>query len=228
MTRASLAKHPDDIAQMFDAVATRYDLLNDLLTGFQVRRWRRLTREALALSPGEKVLDLAGGTGTSAAQLPDVDVVVADLSVGMVREGRRRFPQVAFTAADALALPFADGVFDAVTISYGIRNVVHTGQALTEMARVTKPGGRLVVCEFSQPSWAPIRYCYHRGVLRLLPVLARPFTSSADAYNYLAESIRDWPDQLAFARQIAGAGWQEVAYRNIMGGVVALHKAVKA
>lgn len=214
---------------MFDAVARRYDLMNDLMTGFQVRRWRRLTHEAIDAAPGDLVLDLAGGTGASAVKLAErgVRVLVGDLSTGMLQEGRRRYPHLAFAATDALALPFADDTFDAVTISYGIRNVQDTSAALTEMARVTRPGGVMVICEFSTPTWRPFRKSYSKFVEYVLPALAKAFSSAPDAYVYLGESIAHWPDQITLARMIRAAGWDQVAYRNLMGGVVALHRAYK-
>jgi demethylmenaquinone methyltransferase/2-methoxy-6-polyprenyl-1,4-benzoquinol methylase len=131
-------------------------------------------------------------------------------------------------AGDALRLPFRDAAFDAVTIAFGLRNIVDTGQALREMARVVHPGGRLVVCEFSQPTFAPFRQVYLNYLMRGLPVLARRVSSNPDAYTYLAESIRSWPGQLQLAREIAAAGWVDVHWRNLTGGIVALHRAERA
>jgi len=212
---------------MFDGVADRYDLTNSVLSFAQDRRWRRLTRQALEPRSGERVLDLAAGTGVSTAELARSGAwcVATDFSRGMLRAGlSRRVPMV---AGDALHLPYADEVFDAVTISFGLRNVVAYADGLAELARVTKPGGRLVICEFSTPTWAPFRTVYLEYLMRALPVVARRVSSNPEAYVYLAESIRAWPNQAALAAEIQGAGWGSVAWRNLTGGVVALHRAVK-
>lgn len=228
MSRASLDKDPRDVATMFDGVARRYDLTNDVLSLGQDRAWRRATLTALGAVPGEKVLDLAAGTGTSSEPLADagVRVVPCDLSTGMLAVGKQRRPDLPFTAGDATALPFADDSFDAVTISFGLRNVVDTVAALTEMRRVTRPGGRLVICEFSTPSWAPFRVVYDGYLTRALPAVARVVAKQSAAYSYLAESIQDWPDQLGLAALLKESGWGTVAYRNLTGGIVALHRAV--
>lgn len=212
---------------MFDGVARRYDLTNDVLSMGQDRIWRRATLRALGALPGERVLDLAAGTGTSSEPLADagVRVVPCDLSTGMLAVGKRRRPDLPFTAGDATSLPFADGSFDAVTISFGLRNVVDIAGALAEMRRVTKPGGRLLVCEFSTPSWAPFRTVYDRYLTRVLPQVARLVAGQSPAYAYLAESILDWPDQRGLGRLMLDAGWSQVAYRDLTGGIVALHRA---
>lgn len=226
MSRASLEKDPHDVAEMFDGVARRYDLTNDVLSLGQDRMWRRATLKALDALPGETVLDLAAGTGTSSEPLADagVKVVPCDLSTGMLTVGKRRRPDLPFTAGDATALPFADGVFDAVTISFGLRNVVDTVGALEEMRRVTRPGGRIVVCEFSTPTWGPFRTVYSEYLMKALPAVAKVVAKESAAYTYLAESIQDWPDQLGLARLMKQAGWGTVAYRNLSGGIVALHR----
>lgn len=227
MSRASLEKMPHEVAAMFDGIARRYDLANDVLSLGQARRWRTATFRAVGAEPGERVLDLAAGTGTSSAVFAAaaVDVVPCDFSTGMLAVGKSRRPDLGFTAGDATRLPFADSAFDAVTISFGLRNVVDTSAALTEMRRVTKPGGRLVVCEFSQPTWAPLRTVYTEYLMRALPQLARVVTRKPAAYAYLAESIRAWPDQQALGALIRAAGWTEVRFRNLSGGIVALHRA---
>jgi demethylmenaquinone methyltransferase / 2-methoxy-6-polyprenyl-1,4-benzoquinol methylase len=227
MTRASLDKQPHEVAAMFDGVAERYDLTNTVLSFGRDRAWRRATREALDLRPGERVLDLAAGTGVSTAELARSGgyAVGADLSVGMLRAGRRTRPQLALLAGDALALPFRDAAFDAVTISFGLRNVTDVDGALRELARVTRPGGRLVVCEFSRPTLRPFRTVYLSYLMRALPQVARRVSSNPDAYVYLADTIRAWPDQAALAGRIAATGWTRVAWRNLTGGIVALHRA---
>lgn len=224
--RASLDKKPRDVAGMFDAVAARYDLTNDVLSMGQDRLWRRATRRAVGALPGSRVLDLAAGTGTSSEPFADdgVQVVPCDFSIGMLRVGKARRPDLPFVAGDATALPFADGAFDAVTISFGLRNVADTGAALREMRRVTRRGGRIVVCEFSHPTWGPWRAVYETYLTEVLPRTARLVSSNTEAYTYLAESIQDWPDQRALARLLQEAGWRSVAHRNLSGGVVALHR----
>lgn len=224
--RASLAKRRADVAAMFDTVAARYDLVNDILTGGLDRAWRRAVVGAVAPRPGDRVLDLAAGTGTSSRPFADAGalVVPADLSFGMIEVGKQRHPDLPFVNADALALPFADGAFDAVTISFGLRNVEDTDAALAELHRVTRPGGRIVICEFSTPTWAPLRTLYQRVALPGLPLIARLTSSNPPAYEYLAESIRAWPGQRALADRLAAAGWRDVAWKNLTGGIVALHR----
>ncbi len=226
MPHAGLEKNPSDVASMFDGIARRYDLVNDVVSLGQDRRWRKLTLAAVGAQPGERVLDLAAGTGTSAEPFADagVEVVPCDFSLGMLREGKRRRPDLPFVAGDALHLPFADATFDAATISFGLRNVADTAAGLMELRRVTKPGGRVVICEFSQPTWAPFRTVYNEYLMRLLPRVAGAVTRDDGSYHYLAESIRDWPDQRALGRLMLRAGWTEVAYRNLSGGIVALHR----
>jgi demethylmenaquinone methyltransferase / 2-methoxy-6-polyprenyl-1,4-benzoquinol methylase len=225
--RAWLDKDPRDVAAMFDGVARRYDLTNRVLSFGQDRWWRRCTRVAVAPGAGERVLDLAAGTAVSTVELGRGGAwcVAADFSLGMLRASRHR--KVPLIGADALALPFADGAFDAVTISFGLRNVADPDAALTELVRVTRPGGRLVVCEFSTPTWAPFRTVYLEYLMRTLPAIARRVSSNPEAYVYLAESIRAWPDQPALAQRVAAAGWTDVEWRDLTGGIVALHRAVK-
>ena len=227
VTRADLDKAPSDVAAMFDDVDERYDLTNDVLSMGQDRRWRQQVLRAVDPRPGERVLDLAAGTGTSSVPFAAAGalVVPCDFSLGMLRVGKRARPVMPFVAGDATRLPFADDSFDAVTISFGLRNVVDPDAGLREMLRVTRPGGRLVVCEFSAPTWGPFRTVYVEYLMRALPPIARTVSSSPDAYVYLAESIRAWPDQSALAARIAQAGWQRPAWRNLSGGIVALHRA---
>ena len=227
MSRATLEKDPHDVASMFDAVARRYDLTNTVLSLGQDRFWRRATRSALGIGPGDAVLDLAAGTAVSTVELAASGAwcVAADFSVGMLTAGSGRpVPKV---AGDATRLPFDDGVFDAVTISFGLRNVVDHAAGLREMARVTRPGGRLVVCEFSTPTNRLFATVYKEYLMQALPRVARAVSSNPEAYVYLAESIRAWPDQTDLARRIAAAGWSAVRWRNLSGGIVALHAAIK-
>jgi demethylmenaquinone methyltransferase/2-methoxy-6-polyprenyl-1,4-benzoquinol methylase len=229
MGRASLDKQPHEVAAMFDGVASRYDRTNTILSFGRDRAWRRATRQALDLRPGQRCLDLAAGTGVSTEELArsGASVVGADLSLGMLTVGRRTRPATALLAGDAAALPFADGAFDAVTISFGLRNIVDPSAALREMARVTRPGGCLVVCEFSAPVNRAFRRLYLGYLMRALPAVARRVSSNPDAYVYLAESIRAWPDQRGLAALIGASGWTDVTWRDLTGGIVALHRAVR-
>ena len=229
MSRAGLDKSPQEVAAMFDDVAARYDLTNDLLALGQTRRWRAQVTRAVGALPGDRVLDLAAGTGTSSEPIArgGAFVVACDFSLGMLEVGRRRNPRLSFVAGDGLALPFADESFDAVTISFGLRNVADRLAGLGELRRVTRPGGRIVVCEFSHPTWAPFREVYTRYLMGALPAVARRTSSNPDAYEYLAESIRSWPDQQALAKDMTAAGWQQVAWRNLTGGIVAVHRGVR-
>ncbi|GAB3653852.1 demethylmenaquinone methyltransferase [Actinocorallia lasiicapitis] len=232
MTRADLDKKPQDVAAMFDRTAEKYDLLNSLMTGGQDRAWRKAVARAIGARPGERVLDLAAGTGTSSAAIAadGAEVVACDFSLGMLQVGTRRVEPsqgVTFVAGDALKLPFADDSFDAVTISFGLRNVADVNAALTEMLRVTRSGGRILVCEVSHP---PNKYLAAGHELHLkkgLPLLAKA-SSNPDSYTYLAESTLRWPDQQGLAALLRESGWSRVQWRNLTFGVVALHRAWKA
>ncbi|HEY0119415.1 MAG TPA: demethylmenaquinone methyltransferase [Cellulomonas sp.] len=230
MPRAGLDKDTHDVAAMFDAVADRYDRTNDVLSMFQDRSWRKATLDAVGVGSGDTVLDLAAGTGTSAAPLADrgVRVVACDLSLGMLQVGRRRRPDIAFVAGDAVALPFADEAFDAVTISFGLRNVPDVDGALEEMLRVTRPGGRVVVCEFSRPTNKAFRAVYDQYLAHALPRIAGVVAQESDAYTYLADTIAAWPTQLELGRRMRAAGWTSVAFRNLSGGIVALHRGFRS
>lgn len=217
---------------MFDEVAGRYDLTNDVLSVGNDRLWRIALRRAVSPRPGDRVLDLAAGTGTSSAALAatGATVVAADFSPGMIAEGRRRFghlPNIDFVEADATNLPFDDNEFDAVTISFGLRNVADPRKALAEMLRVTKPGGRLVVCEFSTPPVSLVRAGYNLYIAKIMPLIVRLISSNSEAYTYLNDSIRAWPNQKRLARWVRDAGWSHVAYRNLTAGIAALHRAEK-
>ena len=226
MSRADLDKKPYDVAGMFDSIAGRYDLMNDLAAMGQVRMWREKMVEALELGEGDTVLDLAAGTGTSSTSIAraGAKVVAADFSLGMMAEGRRRGAPVPFVGADAQHLPFAEDSFDAAVISFGLRNVQQPRQALAEMARVVRPGGRVVVCEFSTPTASWFRTVYERYLLRALPAVPSRGATISEAYDYLAESILDWPDQDALRGWFLEAGLEHVRYRNLTGGIVALHR----
>jgi demethylmenaquinone methyltransferase/2-methoxy-6-polyprenyl-1,4-benzoquinol methylase len=228
MSRADLSKAPTQVAAMFDDVAERYDITNDVLALGQTRAWRKAVVAAIDPKPGQRILDLAAGTGTSSVPFAEAGatVVPTDFSLGMLEVGRRREPGLPFVAGDGLHLPFKTGAFDAATISFGLRNLADRGQGLEEMRRVVRPGGRLVVCEFSLPVWSPLRTLYTEYLMRALPAVARRVATNPEAYVYLAESIRAWPGQQELAADITAAGWERVQWRNLTGGIVALHRAV--
>ncbi|WP_051326340.1 class I SAM-dependent methyltransferase [Glycomyces tenuis] len=221
------SKEPRRVAAMFDRVAPGYDRTNTVMVAGQDKRWRRATREALSLQPGERCLDLGAGTGVSTAELArsGADVIGLDISIGMLKAHADR--QVPLVAGDALRLPFADDTFNAVTGSFFIRNVVDLDACLAEILRVLQPGGRLVLCEVSRPAWKPYRAAHGLFVKRILPKVAARVASDPEAYKYLAETTMDWPDQAAFAERIVKAGYRKVAWRNLAGGAVALHRGFK-
>ena len=228
MSRANMDKNPQEVAAMFDGVARRYDIVNDILSLGRTKAWRRAATKVIAPAPGMKILDMAAGTGSSSESLAKAgaDVTAADFSEGMIAAGKKARPDLTFIWCDALNLPFEDNAFDLFTISFGLRNTQNTAQALAEARRVVKPGGRLVVVEFSSPVFRPFRAIYMNYLMRALPFIARKTSSNPDAYIYLADSIRAWPDQKALASQIVDAGWTHVGWKNLTGGVVAIHMAV--
>ena len=229
MSRANLGKDPDEVAAMFDGVARRYDIVNDLLSLGRTKAWRRAATEIIAPVPGMKILDLAAGPGSSSEPLHKAGATVfsTDFSEGMLAQGRKSRPYLNFSKADALNLPFEANTFDVVTISYGLRNTVDYPKALAEALRVTKPGGRMVVVEFSHPTWRPFRTIYTEYLMKLLPMIASKTASNPDAYIYLAESIRAWPDQAGLAAAMEKAGWSQISWKNLTGGVVAVHSGIK-
>ncbi len=227
MAVADLGKNPDQVAAMFSEVASGYDRTNAILSGGTATLWRLATVRAINAQSGEQILDIAAGTGTSSAVLAKTgaEVVAVDFSAGMIEEGRRRHPGLTFVEGDAHALPFPPDSFDVVTISFGLRNVNDPHQALGEMKRVLKPGGRVVVCEFSHPERALVSGGYHGFLRYVMPAVARVTSSHPEAYTYLMSSIRDWPSQDILAQWMRVAGFTRVAYRNLTGGIVALHRA---
>jgi demethylmenaquinone methyltransferase/2-methoxy-6-polyprenyl-1,4-benzoquinol methylase len=232
VNKADLTKRPAEVASMFDEVSTHYDRMNTVLSAGNDHLWRIATTRAIDPRPGELVLDVAAGTGTSSAAIAarGAHVVAADFSAGMIEVGKARQagnPRLEFVQADATALPFGDDEFDAVTISFGLRNIVEPKKALAEFFRVTKPGGRLVVCEFSTPPLGPVRGAYYAYLRYGMPLAARLASSNAAAYEYLMDSIRAWPSQPALAGWLREAGYEKVAYRNLTGGIVALHRGYK-
>lgn len=229
VNRADMEKRPDEVSGMFSDVARGYDRTNDILSVGNAVLWRIATVKAIDPKPGERILDVAAGTGTSSAAIAKsgATVVAVDFSAGMIEEGRRRQPGIEFIEADAERLPFGDDEFDAVTISFGLRNIANPLVALGEMYRVLKPGGRLVVTEFSHPSNAVMRVGYDAWMKLAFPVLAKLSSTNPDAYTYLVESIQQWPDQHQLSKWIRGVGFTRVAFRNLTGGVVAMHRARK-
>lgn len=214
---------------MFDSVASKYDRANDLLSFWQTNRWRKKVRAAVSPQSGHTILDLAAGTGSSSIvfSAPGVRVVASDFSEGMLAEGRKRHPELEFIFADATALPFKDAEFDTTTISFGLRNVVDVNKALQEMYRVTKPGGRIVICEFSRVQNAALRPIYEFYLKHLLPIFSRLAGQKPEAYDYLAESILAWPTQKKLAKKVSAVGFEKVTYQNLAFGAVAIHSGKK-
>jgi demethylmenaquinone methyltransferase/2-methoxy-6-polyprenyl-1,4-benzoquinol methylase len=214
---------------MFDGVARRYDLLNDLLSLGRTKAWRKVATSIIDPKPGMRILDIAAGTGSSSRPLADAgaNVIPLDFSKGMLDAGRKRHPDLAFTQGDALALTFKNNEFDVTTISFGLRNTSDTLKALRESLRVLKPGGRMVVVEFSQPTNKIFRTIYLRYLMRALPVVARKVSSNPDAYVYLAESILAWPNQPGLAALMKTAGFEKVHWKNLTFGIVAIHTGFK-
>nr|WP_241428998.1 class I SAM-dependent methyltransferase [Agrococcus sp. ARC_14] len=224
-----MQKDPEEVAGMFDATAKRYDLLNSLLSGGNDKLWRIHMQRAVRPQPGERILDVAAGTGASAAPMAKAGALVTalDISDGMLEEGRKRHADVEFVLGSAEELPFDSDSFDAVTISFGLRNVQHPRVALSEFFRVLKPGGRVVICEFSQPPVNVVRKSYELYLRTMLPGMARAVSSNPEAYRYLVESISSWPDQQTLSQWIRTTGFTRVAHRNLTLGVVALHRGRK-
>ena len=214
---------------MFDGVARRYDLLNDLLSLGRTKAWRKVATQVIAPKPGMRILDIAAGTGSSSRPLADAgaDVIPLDFSKGMLDAGRKRHPDLAFMQGDALALDFKENEFDVTTISFGLRNTSDTNKALQESFRVLKSGGRMVVVEFSQPTNKIFRTIYLRYLMRALPTVARKVSSNPDAYVYLAESILAWPNQSGLAELMRAAGFGSVQWKNLTFGIVAIHTGIK-
>lgn len=229
MARANLNKDPDDVSRMFDGVANRYDFLNDLLSLGRTKAWRRVVTSIIGPKPGIKILDIAAGTGTSTRPLVDAgaDVIAVDFSAGMINVGKKRNKDIKFVQGDALNLPFEDNSFDVTTISFGLRNTSNTSTALKEALRVTKVGGKIVVAEFSHPTNLIFRKVYLNYLMKALPVIARKVSKNPDAYVYLAESIRAWPDQAGLAQKMSDIGFKSVAWQDLTFGIVAVHIGYK-
>jgi len=229
MVRANLNKDPDDVSKMFDDVAHRYDFLNDLLSLGRTKAWRRVVTAIISPKPGIKILDIAAGTGSSSKPLVDkgADVIALDFSEGMLAAGRKRHKDIKFQQGDALNLPFDENRFDVTTISFGLRNTSDTTAALKDALRVTKKGGRIVVCEFSHPTNKVFRFIYLKYLMRALPVIAKRISKNPAAYIYLAESIQAWPNQSSLAQVMRQAGWETVSWQDLTFGIVAVHIGYK-
>ena len=230
MVRANLNKDPDDVSKMFDDVAHRYDFLNDLLSLGRTKAWRRVVTSIIRPKPGMKILDIAAGTGSSSRPLVDkgAEVTALDFSHGMIKQGRKQNKNINFVQGDALKLPFEDNSFDVTTISFGLRNTSNTDKALKEALRVTKDGGRIVVAEFSHPVNPIFKKIYLNYLMKALPVIVKKISKNPDAYIYLAESIRAWPDQAELASIMRDSGFKSVAWQDLTFGIVAVHIGYKA
>jgi demethylmenaquinone methyltransferase / 2-methoxy-6-polyprenyl-1,4-benzoquinol methylase len=215
---------------MFDEVAPRYDFLNDLLSLWRTKSWRKSVTSIISPKSGMKILDIAAGTGSSSVPFAKAgaEVIALDFSQGMIEAGKRRNPEITFVQGDALNLPFDKDQFDVTTISFGLRNTVDTSKALKEALRVTKPGGRIAICEFSEPTNRFFRKLYFNYLLRALPAIARRTASNPQAYIYLAESILAWPNQQRLADLMEKAGWSSVSWKNLTFGIVAVHTGSKS
>ena len=230
MVRANLNKDPDDVSKMFDGVASRYDFLNDLLSLGRTKAWRKSVTTIIAPKSGMQILDIAAGTGSSARPLVDkgAQVTALDFSEGMLAQGRKQHKDIKFVQGDALKLPFGDNTFDVTTISFGLRNTSDTSLALKEALRVTKSGGKIVIAEFSHPVNKVFKIVYLNYLMKALPAIARKISKNPQAYIYLAESIRAWPDQAGLALILQKSGWDSVAWQDLTFGIVAVHIGYKA
>ena len=229
MARANLNKDPEDVSKMFDGVANRYDFLNDLLSLGRTKAWRKVVTSIIGPKPGLKILDIAAGTGSSTRPLVDAgaDVIALDFSAGMIEIGRKRHKDIKFVQGDALNLPFEENVFDVTTISFGLRNTSNIDSALKDSLRVTKSGGKIVIAEFSHPSNSIFRFIYLNYLMKAIPIISKKISKNPDAYVYLAESIRAWPNQEGLASKMRDAGWKSVAWQDLTFGIVAVHIGFK-
>jgi len=229
VVRANLNKDPDDVSKMFDDVANRYDFLNDLLSLGRTKAWRRVVTSIIAPKPGMKILDIAAGTGSSSRPLVDkgAEVTALDFSKGMIEQGRKQNKNIKFVQGDALKLPFEENSFDVTTISFGLRNTSSTEIALKEALRVTKDSGRIVVAEFSHPVNPIFKKIYLNYLMKALPVIVKKISKNPDAYIFLAESIRAWPDQAELASIMRDSGFKSVAWQDLTFGIVAVHIGYK-
>ena len=226
------------VAGDFHSVANNYDLMNDLMSAGIHRLWKHMTIEMSGVRKGHKVLDIAGGTGDLAAKFSKIvgsegSVVLADINESMLKVGRDRLidrgitENVTFSQADAQYLPFPDNTFNVITIAFGLRNVTDKDMALRSMLRVLKPGGKLLILEFSKPTSSLLSKIYDTYSFNVLPRLGKVFANDSDSYKYLAESIRMHPDQSTLLHMLDSAGFENTDFHNMTGGVVALHRGIK-
>jgi len=229
VARANLNKDPDDVSKMFDGVANRYDFLNDLLSLGRTKAWRKVVTSIIGPKPGLKILDIAAGTGSSTRPLVDAgaEVIAIDFSSGMIEIGRKRHKDINFVQGDALNLPFEENTFDVTTISFGLRNTSNIDLALKDSLRVTKSGGKVVIAEFSHPSNSIFRFIYLNYLMKAIPIISKKISKNPDAYVYLAESIRAWPNQVGLASKMRDTGWKSVAWQDLTFGIVAVHIGFK-
>ncbi|HEC85481.1 MAG TPA: bifunctional demethylmenaquinone methyltransferase/2-methoxy-6-polyprenyl-1,4-benzoquinol methylase UbiE [Thioploca sp.] len=235
-TQVPLKEKVQRVTQVFDSVANRYDLMNDLMSGGMHRLWKRFTIELSGVRRGQQVLDLAGGTGDLAAKFATLvgepgQVVLGDINATMLQVGRERLLNkgalVNYAQMNAEALPFADNSFDLISIAFGLRNVTDKEAALASMFRVLKPGGRILILEFSELKVRPLKPLYNLYSFKVLPLLGKMVTNDADSYRYLAESIRMHPNQENLLQMMQQAGFDRCDYHNLTGGIVALHRGYK-
>lgn len=228
----------DKVADVFHSVAAKYDIMNDLMSFGVHRIWKRLTIESSGVRPGHRVLDIAGGTGDLTMQFSkrvgeNGQVVLADINASMLSVGRDRLldrgygSNIEFVQANAESLPFPDNYFNAVSIAFGLRNVTHKDKAIASMLRVLKPGGRLLILEFSKPANPLLSEAYDKYSFTALPMMGRLITNDSESYKYLAESIRMHPDQETLKQMMNDAGFVNTRYQNMTGGIVALHTGIK-
>lgn len=226
------------VAGVFDSVASKYDIMNDVMSFGIHRIWKKIAMQHTGLKPGGVALDVAGGTGDLTMQMakqvgPTGRIIISDINAAMLDEGRRRLldrgyaGNIDFVEANAEDLPFEDNQFDCITIAFGLRNVTHQDRALRSMYRVLKPGGRLLVLEFSTPVLPGLNKVYDFYSFNVLPKMGKIIADDEDSYRYLAESIRMHPDQETLKRMMSDAGFERVTYHNMTGGIVALHKGFK-
>jgi len=229
VARANLNKDPDDVSKMFDGVANRYDFLNDLLSLGRTKAWRKVVTSIIGPKPGLKILDIAAGTGSSTRPLVDAgaEVIAIDFSSGMIEIGRKRHKDINFVQGDALNLPFEENTFDVTTISFGLRNTSNIDLALKDSLRVTKSGGKVVIAEFSHPSNSIFRFIYLNYLMKAIPIISKKISKNPDAYVYLAQSIRAWPNQVGLASKMRDTGWKSVAWQDLTFGIVAVHIGFK-
>ena len=227
------------VADVFHSVAARYDIMNDVMSGGIHRIWKAFTIESSGVREGDQVLDIAGGTGDLSAKFSKIvgeegRVILSDINESMLRVGRDKMidlghaDNMAFVQADAQTLPFPDNSFDCISIAFGLRNVTDKDQALASMHRILKPGGRLLILEFSKPKNALLEKAYDEYSFRLLPLMGKVIADDEDSYRYLAESIRMHPDQETLKNMVEQAGFESCEFKNFTGGIVALHSATKA